>query len=70
MTDSREPPFTPSDPDHIATFLGCKRNGNYQDEIGNRFNTRIEGTRIKHTMGPVSIKMYDKSGCSCGLRPQ
>src|ERR1039457_2405774 len=28
--------------------------------MGNRFNTRIEGTRIKHTMGPVSIKMYDK----------
>jgi hypothetical protein len=47
-------------PDHIATFLGRKLNGNYQDEMGNRFNTRIEGTRIKHTMGPVSIKMYDK----------
>ena len=47
-------------PDNIATFLGRKRNGNYQDEMGNRFNTRIEGTRIKHTMGPVSIKMYDK----------
>jgi hypothetical protein len=30
--------------------------------MGNRFNTRIEGTRIKHTMGPVSIKMYDKFG--------
>ena len=42
------------------TFLGRKWNGNYQDEMGNRFNTRIEGTRIKHTMGPVSIKMYDK----------
>ena len=44
----------------IATFLGRKLNGNYQDEMGNRFNTRIEGMRIKHTMGPVSIKMYDK----------
>jgi hypothetical protein len=42
-----------------AGFDG-KLNGNYQDEMGNRFNTRIEGTRIKHTMGPVSIKMYDK----------
>jgi hypothetical protein len=49
-------------PDNIATFLGRKLNGNYQDEMGNRFNTRIEGTRIKHTMGPVSIKMYDKFG--------
>jgi len=47
-------------PDNIATFLGRKLNGNYQDEMGNRFNTRIEGTRLKHTMGPVSIKMYDK----------
>lgn len=47
-------------PDNIATFLGRKLNGNYQDEMGNRFNTRIEGTRIKHSMGPVSIKMYDK----------
>jgi len=47
-------------PDNIATFLGRKLNGNYQDEMGNRFNTRLEGTRIKHTMGPVSIKMYDK----------
>ncbi len=47
-------------PDNIATFLGRKLNGNYQDEMGNRFNTRIEGTRIKHTMGPASIKMYDK----------
>ena len=47
-------------PDNIATFLGRKLNSNYQDEMGNRFNTRIEGTRIKHTMGPVSIKMYDK----------
>lgn len=49
-------------PDNIATFLGRKLTGNYQDEMGNRFNIRIEGTRIKHTMGPVSIKLYDKFG--------
>ena len=30
--------------------------------MGNRFNTRIEGTRIKHVMGPASIKLYDKFG--------
>lgn len=30
--------------------------------MGNNFNTRIEGTRIKHSMGAVSIKMYDKFG--------
>jgi len=49
-------------PENIATFLGRKLHENYQDEIGNNFNTRIEGTRIKHTMGSVSIKMYDKLG--------
>ena len=47
-------------PENVATFLGRKLNGNYQDEMGNDFHTRIEGTRIKHYMGPVSIKMYDK----------
>jgi hypothetical protein len=47
-------------PDNIATFLGRKLDYRYQDEMGNNFNTRIEGTRIKHTMGAVSIKMYDK----------
>jgi len=49
-------------PDNIATFLGRKLDYRYQDEMGNNFNTRIEGTRIRHTMGPVSIKMYDKFG--------
>jgi len=28
--------------------------------MGNRFNTRWLGSRLKHQMGPVSIKMYDK----------
>jgi len=47
-------------PADIATFLGRKLHGNYQDEMGNRFNTRLEGSCIRHRMGPVSIKMYDK----------
>ena len=47
-------------PADIATFLGRKLSGNYQGEMGNRFNKRWLGTRIKHQMGPVSIKMYDK----------
>jgi hypothetical protein len=47
-------------PADIATFLGRKLNGNYQGEMGNRFNKRWIGSRIKHQMGPVSIKMYDK----------
>ncbi len=49
-------------PDNIATFLGRKLSTRYEGEMGNRFNIRIEGTRIKHTMGPVSIKLYDKFG--------
>ncbi|HXJ91676.1 MAG TPA: hypothetical protein VMT20_02205 [Terriglobia bacterium] len=36
--------------------------GNYQDEAGNHFDPRIHGTRIKHTMSPVSLKMYDRFG--------
>lgn len=47
-------------PADIATFLGRKLNGNYHGEMGNRFNQRWIGTRIKHQMGPVSVKMYDK----------
>jgi menaquinone-dependent protoporphyrinogen IX oxidase len=47
-------------PTDIATFLGRKLHGNYQGEVGNRFNVRWLGTRLKHQMGPVSIKMYDK----------
>jgi len=47
-------------PADIATFLGRKLHGNYQDEMGNRFNKRWLGTRLKHQMGPISIKMYDK----------
>ena len=47
-------------PADIATFLGRKLSGNYQGEMGNRFNQRWMGTRIKHQMGPVSVKMYDK----------
>jgi hypothetical protein len=49
-------------PDDIATFLGKKLHGNYQDEMGNRYNVRIEGTRVRHSMGMASIKMYDKFG--------
>jgi uncharacterized protein YbcV (DUF1398 family) len=49
-------------PENVATFLGRPLHPNNRDEIGNRFETRIIGTRIKHTMGPASIKMYDKHG--------
>jgi len=44
----------------VATFLGHKLTGHFQDELGNDFHTRIEGARLKHHMGPVSLKLYDK----------
>jgi hypothetical protein len=46
----------------IATFLGRKLTSAYQGELGNDFHTRIQGTRIRHHMGPASIKLYDKAG--------
>jgi hypothetical protein len=51
-------------PAQVATFLGRRNKlaSNNTEEIGNDFQTRIQGTRIKHHMGPCSIKMYDKVG--------
>jgi hypothetical protein len=49
-------------PTDIATFLGQKLHGNYRGEMGNRFNVRWLGSRLKHVMGPVSLKVYDKFG--------
>lgn len=46
----------------VATFLGRKLDDRYIGEINSYFNTRIQGTRIKHHMGKASIKMYDKLG--------
>ncbi len=46
----------------VATFLGRKLTAGYRDELGNDFSTRIQGTRIRHRMGPASLKLYDKAG--------
>lgn len=53
--------------DNVATFLGRKLDGRYQGEVGNDFHTRVHGTRIKHHMGRVAIKMYDKFGLALRL---
>lgn len=47
-------------PENIVTFLGKKLDPRYQGEIGNQYHVRIHGSRIKHNMGKVAIKMYDK----------
>ena len=49
-------------PENIITFFGKKMHGKYEGEIGNNYHVRIEGSRIKHSMGKASIKMYDKFG--------
>jgi hypothetical protein len=48
--------------EHVASFLGRRLDPRYDGELGTDFHTRIEGTRIKHHMGRVALKMYDKHG--------
>jgi hypothetical protein len=48
--------------EQVATFLGRSLRPDFAGEVGNDFHTRIEGTRIRHHMGPVALKMYDKMG--------
>ena len=48
--------------EQVASFLGKKITPQLAQEIGSRFTTRIEGTCIKHHLGKVSVKMYDKFG--------
>ena len=49
-------------PDDIANFLGKRFSLLFEGEAGTKFHKRILGTRIKHQMGEVSVKMYDKAG--------
>ena len=49
-------------PEHVATFLGRRLTGNFSAELGNDLHTRIQGTRIRHRMGPTTVKMVDKFG--------
>lgn len=49
-------------PENIATFLGKRLTVNFEGEMGSRYNERVLGTRIKHQMGEMSVKVYDKFG--------
>jgi len=49
-------------PDNIANFLGKRFSVLFEGEAGSRYNKRILGTRIKHQMGEISVKIYDKFG--------
>ncbi len=44
----------------VYGFLGKRITEKSAKEVSKHFKTLREGTRIKHTMGPTSIKMYDK----------
>ena len=46
--------------EHVASFLGKKITPQLAQEIGSRFETRIEGACIKHRLGKAQVKMYDK----------
>lgn len=49
-------------PNDIASFLGKRFSVLFEGEAGSRYNKRILGTRIKHQMGEISVKIYDKFG--------
>jgi uncharacterized protein YbcV (DUF1398 family) len=49
-------------PDNIMTFFSKKLDPRYTGELGNNYNVRIQGSRLKHSVGKNSIKMYDKFG--------
>ena len=49
-------------PENIATFLGKRLTVKFEGEMGSRYNERVLGTRIKHQMDALSVKIYDKFG--------
>ena len=46
--------------ERVSCFLGKKVTPQLVQEICSRLSTRIEGRCIKHTMGAVGVKVYDK----------
>lgn len=49
-------------PEHVATFFGRKFVVETTSETTSRLKTIVQGTCIKHQLGPATIKMYDKHG--------
>jgi hypothetical protein len=56
---SRQAILTVKAPD-VAKFLGKRLSP--EAELTSDFRTRIEGTRIRHSLGPAALKLYDKRG--------
>ncbi len=45
----------------IYRFFGKRPTVRGAAERSSRFQTLVQGTRLKHTLGPTSLKMYDKA---------
>ena len=46
----------------IYRFMGKKPHAKGQAQTSSRLQTLVQGTRLKHTLGATSLKMYDKVG--------
>jgi hypothetical protein len=46
----------------IYRFLGKRPTSRSKAEVSSRLQTLVQGTRLKHTLGATSLKMYDKAG--------
>ena len=46
----------------IATFLGKRFSPQYEGEAESRYNVRIQGARVRHSLDKAGLKMYDKFG--------
>lgn len=46
----------------VAHFLGKRLDPRYQGELTSDYRVRKDMTRIKHQLGPASLKMYNKRG--------
>ncbi|MBE0540184.1 MAG: MarR family transcriptional regulator [Verrucomicrobia bacterium] len=58
---SRQAIFTVKAPE-VAKFLGKRFPAHTDTALGSDLHTRVEGTRVKHFLGPASLKLYDKRG--------
>jgi hypothetical protein len=58
---SRQAIFTVKAPE-VAKFLGKRFPAHTDTALGSDFHTRVEGPRVKHFLGPASLKLYDKRG--------
>jgi hypothetical protein len=54
--------ITAFDCSSVLRFLGKRPEGNTQADVTSDYGRRVEGVRVKHSVGDNSVKMYDKQG--------